>query len=74
MSLTMFLVLLVVLIIGIYILKSVIKIALLVAVLGLFLWFLDSNNIIDIRHTGDNVTVSDGKNATKLPIENKNKE
>lgn len=54
----MFLVLLVVLIVGIYILKSVIKIALLIAVLALFLWFLDSNNIIDIRHTGDNVTVS----------------
>lgn len=74
MSLSMFVVLLVVVGFVIYIAKSVFKIVLSLCVLGLFLWFLDSNNIIDIRHKGDNVTVSDGKNATKLPIQNKNKE
>lgn len=65
MNIVVFGFLLIVLIIGIYILKNVIKIIGLVILLGLIVWFLQSNNIINIKHSGDNVTISEGTNAPK---------
>ncbi len=65
MNIVVFGVLLIILIVGIYILKNVIKIIGLIVFLGLVLWFLDSNNIIEIKHEGDNVSLSEGTNAPK---------
>lgn len=65
MNIVVLAVLLIILVIGIYILKNVIKIIGLVIFLGLILWFLQSNNIIEIKHEGDNVSLSEGTNAPK---------
>lgn len=65
MNIIVFGVLLIILIVGIYILKNVIKIIGLIVFLGLVLWFLDSNNIIEIKHEGDNISLSEGTNAPK---------
>lgn len=65
MNIVVFVVLLIILVVGIYILKNVIKIIGLIIFLGLILWFLDSNNIIEIKHEGDNVSLSEGANAPK---------
>lgn len=65
MNIVVFVVLLIILVVGIYILKNVIKIIGLIIFLGLILWFLDSNNIIEIKHEGDNVSLSEGTNTPK---------
>lgn len=65
MNIVVFVVLLIILVVGIYILKNVIKIIGLIIFLGLILWFLDSNNIIEIKHEGDNVSLNEGTNAPK---------